>query len=188
LGEPAHLVVHSGGGTFAYPTITNRRDDILSLTLFEPVYFQLLRQENNPLFAEPTAMSINYRSTIDDNNLDLAMASFVDVWAKKDGVWAGLPEPVKDMMKMASNRLYYEWLGIWLEEPSRADLTALDLPVLLFKGSETLESMHRVCEIIQEALPNCRAVEIDGAGHMSPFTHGKIALPEMMDFLTAINH
>ena len=186
LGEPAHLVVHSGGGHFSYPTIKNRRDQLLSLTLFEPAYFQLLGQENNPFFAEPTAMANDFRAAIDDKNLDRAMASFVDVWAKKKGVWASLPDTVKDMMKLGSNRLYHEWMTPWFEEPSRDDLAVLNLPVLLFKGTETLPSMHRVCEVMQDSLPNCRYVEIDGAGHMSPFTHAKVALPEMVEFLSAI--
>jgi pimeloyl-ACP methyl ester carboxylesterase len=184
LGVPAHLVIHSGGGHFSYPTIKNRRAELLSLTFFEPAYFHLLRRENNLLFAEPTAMSNNYRAAIDNKDLNQAMASFVDVWAKKDGVWAGLPDPVKDMMKRASNRLYYEWMTPWFEEPSRNDLAGLNLPILLFKGSETLPSMHRVCQIMQETLPNCRFVEIDGAGHMSPFTHAKVALPEMIKFFS----
>ncbi len=185
LGVPVHLVAHSGGGHFSYPTIKNRRDQILSLTLFEPTYFHLLRQEDNPLFTEPTAMSNNYRAAIEDKNLDQAMASFVDVWAKKNGVWASLPDKVKDMMKLGSNRLYHEWMAPWFEKPAQNDLAALNLPVLLFKGTETIPSMHRVCEIIQGSLPNCRYVEIDGAGHMSPFTHTKVALPEMIEFLLA---
>ena len=186
VAVPAHLVAHSGSGHFSYPTIKNRRDQILSITLFEPTYFHLLRQEGNPLFAEPTAMSNDYRAAIDDKNLDQAMASFVDVWAKKKRVWAGLPDTVKDMMRLGSNRLYHEWMVPWLEEPTRHDLASLNLPILLFKGTETLPSMHRVCEIMQDSLPNCRYVEIDGAGHMSPFTHAKVALPEMIEFLSAI--
>jgi pimeloyl-ACP methyl ester carboxylesterase len=186
LGDPAHLVIHSGGGCFSYPTIKNRRDQILSLTLFEPAYFHLLRLDNDPLFTEPAEMSTNYRAAFDDNDLDSAMASFVDVWARKAGVWAGLPGPVKAMMKLGSNRLYYEWMSPWFEEPTQSDLAALDLPVLLFKGTETIASMHRICEIIQQSLPNYRYVEINGAGHMSPFTHAKVALPVITEFLAEV--
>jgi len=188
LGKPAHLFVHSGGGCFSYPTIKNSREQILSLTFFEPAYFQLLRLDNDPLFAEPEEMSNHYRAAIDDDNLDRAMASFVDVWAGNVGAWASLPDTVRAMMKIGSNRLYHEWKTPWLEEPTRSDLAALDLPVLLFKGNETIPSMHRVCEIMRQSLPNCRYVEINGAGHMSPFTHAKAALPVIREFLSKVKN
>ena len=111
------------------------------------------------------------------------MANFVDVWAGAKGAWDSLPDPVKDMMWPGSGRLYYEWLSISRDEPNREDWAALDLPVLLFKGSRTLPSMHRVCEIMRQALRNCHYVEIDGAGHMSPFTHAAEALPLVREHL-----
>ncbi len=185
LDVPVHLVAHSGGGVFSYPTLKNRGDQILSLTLFEPTFFHLLRQEDSGLFAEPTAMSENYRAAIDRNDFDAAMTSFVDVWANKDGVWADLPAAVKDMMKLGANRLYHEWMAPWFEEPTRQDLQEMNVPTLLFKGGKTLPSMHRVCEIVQYSLPNCRIVEIEGAGHMVPFTHTNAVLPEIAAFLTA---
>jgi len=48
--------------------------------------------------------------------------------------------------------------------------------------------MHRVCEIVQKTLPNCQVVEIDGAGHMSLFTHAKVTLPEVIGFLSAVKN
>lgn len=183
VGEPVHLVVHSGGGHFAYPTIKGRRARILSLTLFEPVYFHLLRHAGDPLFAEPEDMAKGYRAAVKAGNREEAIESFVDRWAGAEGTWNSLPDPVKDMMRTGADRLYHEWMSPWREEPSRDDLAALDLPVLLFKGSQTIPSMHRVCEIITQALRNSRYVEIDGAGHMSPFTHASEALPILKEHL-----
>ncbi len=187
LDQPVHLIIHSAGGLFSFPTVKNRRDQLLSITYFEPTFFNLLGQENNPLFAEPKAMSDNFRAAIDEGNLDKAMASFVDVWARQDGTWESLPDPVKDMMKKGANRLYHEWVSPWAKEPQRQFFATLDLPVLLFLGSDTLASMQRVCEILQTDLPNCRYLEIEGAGHMAPFTHVKEALPEVTRFLSAVD-
>lgn len=183
LGEPVHLVAHSGGGPFAYPSIKSRRDRLLSLTLFEPVFFPLLRQAGDPLFSEPEQMASDYRTAMEAGARERAVEGFVDKWAGAAGAWASLPGPVMQMMRSGADRLYHEWLTIWLEEPSRDDLTALDLPVLLFKGARTIPSMHRVCEIVAQALPNCRYVEIEGAGHMSPFTHASEALPILKEHL-----
>lgn len=179
-------MIHSCGGHFAYPVIKNRREQIRSVTFFESVFFHLLRQEDNPLFSQPTGMSKSYRAAMVDGDLDRAMASFVDVWARKDGTWAGMPDAVKDKMTVGAERVYHEWMIPWFDEPDRGDLAALDLPVLLFEGGATLASMHRVCEILRETLPDCRYAKIDGAGHMSPFTHAKIALPEIRKFLAEV--
>lgn len=130
-------------------------------------------------------MATNYRAAMNDRDLDRAMASFVDVWARNEGTWARLPDPVKRMMLLGSGRLYYEWLGPWLDEPSRSDLAELDIPTLLINGSNTIDSMHRVCEISSQSLPNCRHVEIDGAGHMSPFTHAEDVLPAVRAHLAS---
>jgi pimeloyl-ACP methyl ester carboxylesterase len=80
-------------------------------------------------------------------------------------------------MWVGSDRLYHEWACLWLDKPSRSDLQALDKPVLLFKGTNTTRSMSHVCDVVQQALPHCIYVELDGAGHMSPFTHTEAVLP-----------
>lgn len=183
LGEPVHLVAHSAGGRFTYPTIKGYRDRILSLTLFEPVHFQLLRQDGDPLFSEPQGMASDYRAAMDAGRREEAIEGFVDQWAKARGVWNGLPEPAKAMMRIGADRLYHEWRTIWVDEPTRDDLAAIDLPVLLFKGAQTIRSMHQVCEILKLTLPNCRTIEIEDAGHMSPFTHAPIALPSLREYL-----
>ncbi len=183
IGEPAHFIVHSAGGHFSFPTLKTRSEEILSLTLFEPVFFHLLRLSNDPLFSEPEGMANRYRAALDENDRDRAMASFVDSWAGAKGAWQGLPDQIKQMMQMASDRLYYEWLSVWFETPSRQDLAELQIPTLLFKGTDTIKSMHRVCEIVRQTLPQCRYAELEGAGHMSPFTHARQALPAIEEHL-----
>jgi pimeloyl-ACP methyl ester carboxylesterase len=170
LAEPVHLVIHSGGGQFAYPVIRDRPDRILTITLFEPIYFHLLRHDGDALFEEPQAMSVRYRNAVDAGDLEDAIRDFVDKWIGAGG-WNAFPESTRAMMRSGAGRLYYEWLTPWLEAPSRDDLRAQAIPALLIKGSQTLASMHRVCDIVAQSLPDCRYHTIDGAGHMSPFTH-----------------
>lgn len=176
LAEPVHLVAHSAGGHFAYPAIRDRPDRILTLTLFEPVYFHLLRQDGDALFEEPRAMSIRYCEAADAGDLEEGIRGFVDKWVGT-GAWDALPETTRIMMRSGAGRLYHEWLTPWLEAPSRDDLAAQAIPTLLVKGGQTLSSMHRVCDILAQSLPDCRYHTIEAAGHMSPFTHGSEAVP-----------
>ena len=167
---PVHLVAHSLGGHFAYPALCEACDRILSVTLFEPVYFHLLRQAGDSLFEEPLVMFANYRTAFKSGRSEDAIEGFTDKWVGP-GTWRALPEPVKAIMRSGTARLYHEWLTVDLEAPSRDDLAAFDVPVLLLKGGRTIASMHRICEIVARALPDCRYETIEGAGHMGPFTH-----------------
>lgn len=175
LAEPVHLIIHSGGGHFAYPVISGRPDRILTITLFEPIYFHLLRQEGNVLFEEPRAMSMRYRKAVSIGDLEGAICDFVDTWTEP-GAWNAFRETTRAMMRSGAGRLYHEWLTPWLDVPNRDDLRVQSIPALLIKGGQTLQSMHRVCDIVAQLLPDCRYHTIDGAGHMSPFTHaGQVA-------------
>lgn len=176
LAEPVHLVAHSGGCHFAYPVIRDRPERILTTTLFEPIYFHLLRQQGDVLFEEPRAMSSRYRDAVDAGNLEEGMRDFVDKWTEP-GTWNSFPESTRITMRSGAGRLYHEWMIPWLEAPDRDDLGAQAIPVLLVKGSRTIPSMHRVCDIVAGLLPDCRYHTIAGAGHMSPFTHALEVAP-----------
>ena len=67
----------------------------MSITLFEPIYFHLLHQSGDPLFAEIEEMANRYRHAMDVGNRETAMAGFVDAWAGAEGAWEKFPEPVK---------------------------------------------------------------------------------------------
>ncbi len=185
IGRPVHLVVHSGGGHFAYPLIRDCASRLLSLTLFEPVYFQLLRLAGDPLFAEPEQMARRYRAFADAGQQETALADFVDKWARRQGVWQAMPEPVKAMMRQGASRLYREWDLPWFEHPNTADLAAVQFPAMLFMGSQTLDSMKRVCATVRQSIPGCRFVEVEGAGHMAPFTHAEFVVQSLREHLHA---
>jgi len=176
LAEPVHLVAHSGGCHFAYPVIRDRPDRIRTLTLFEPIYFHLLRQADDALFDEPQAMSARYRKAVEAGKQEDAIRDFVDTWTRP-GTWNAFPQTTRAMMRSGAGRLYHEWLIPWLEAPNRDELRAQAIPALLVKGSRTLSSMHKVCDIVARSLPDCHYRTIDGAGHMSPFTHAAQVAP-----------
>jgi pimeloyl-ACP methyl ester carboxylesterase len=71
-------------------------------------------------------------------------------------------------MRSGAAPLYHEWLTLDLEAPRR-----------------TIASLHRVCEIVAQALPDCRYETIEGAGHMVPFTHVERVTPLIAAHLAA---
>ena len=92
--------------------------------------------------------------------------SFVDVWAKTEGAWNSIPDSVRTKMQYGAGRLCYTWLQPWDVASTLDDPKQLRLPTLLIKASETITSLHRVCELISQAIPQCPYAEIDGAGRM----------------------
>ena len=190
IGTPVHFVGHSAGCIFSWRALADQPNRILSLTLFEPVFFGLI--EDDPTFAFPKETAEGYVRLADADDLESGMAFFVDRWAGKEGVWAGLPERVKSLMMKGAGRLRHEWsAGLkdgfypldqtsWLQE-----LT--DVPTLLVHGDETVPAAARVCDRFAELRPNVSRANVPGAGHMVPFTHAADVLEAMEVHLAGAN-
>ncbi|OED35900.1 hypothetical protein AB833_29035 [Chromatiales bacterium (ex Bugula neritina AB1)] len=151
--------------------------------MFEPTYFNLLREHNIPVFSEPDEMATTFKRLMDEGDLEGAMRSFVDAWAKQQGTWNKLPETMKTSMRSTAHRLYFEWDQIYGKTPSLEDLSDIDVPMLLVKGKNTIGAMDAVCGIMVSGLVNIDYLEVDQAGHMCPFTHIDSFAPKMLDFL-----
>lgn len=171
-GAPADVVAHSVGGVGAVLAALHRPAAIRTLTLFEPVLLSLLNDADAPEFEAVRDFALSYRLLFQEEGPGAAMGSFVDFW-NGSGSWQQLPEPVRHSMVVGAVRLYLEW-GILLYGASvlrAADLARLAQPVLYVCGEQTTEPMKHVTDIVLARLPNCRAIEVPGANHMSPFTH-----------------
>jgi pimeloyl-ACP methyl ester carboxylesterase len=166
-----HVVLHSAGGHLAFQSLVNNQEKILSLTMFEPTFFNLLRHHDSDNFDRVDFMARTFQRLVDDGDINAAMESFVDFWAKKAGTWVGFPSAIRNAMRDSANRLYFEWNNIYGSMPTIADLNGIESPVLLVKGTETIGPMHSVCNLIRSEVSNVDYLEVEGAGHMCPFTH-----------------
>jgi len=184
IDREVHFVLHSAGGHLAFESLTRNKEKLKTLTMFEPTYFNLLQEYSKPGFSQPDEMAKTFQQFMDEKNTDAAMESFVDVWAKCPGTWSGLPEGIKGSMQRTAHRLYFEWNQIYGGTPTLANLRDLDVPMLLVKGTDTIESMHAVCEILKSGIPDMEYLEVANAGHMCPFTHADIVAPDVLAFLS----
>ena len=173
LGGPFHFVGHSGGCVFSWRALQARADRVLSVALFEPVFFGLLQEVDDPLHDWARDLGHTFRTRIEAGDPDGAMAAFVDRWAGVDGVWASMPGKIRAMMEAGRDRLYHEWGYRLLPQ---ADFLARDMsepsaPMLLVEGSATHSVMRGVCDLIAKSRPDAERLVIEEAGHMVPFTH-----------------
>ena len=175
LDGPVHFVGHSGGCLFSWPALQARADRIVSLTLFEPVFFDHLHHAGDPSHAWMQGMARGYRERVEAGDLEGALAYFVDGWAGGAGAWAGLPDKVQAMMRKGGPRLYHEWGERMAVQGPPPDLAHPAAPTLLVRGSDTHDAMRVICDLVARARPDAAQMVIKGAGHMVPFTHADAA-------------
>ncbi|MEM7057995.1 MAG: alpha/beta fold hydrolase [Pseudomonadota bacterium] len=175
ISEPIHFVGHSGGCLFSWKALQAHAVRLQSLTLFEPVFFDVLHDVDDPLHAWPRQMADGYRGLVDAGDLEGALSNFVDGWAGAEGAWASLPAKVQDMMRKGGPRLYFEWGERLTPDGKLEDLAEPAVPTLLVEGSRTHAVMNAICGHFASVRPDVKRLKLKGAGHMGPFTHAEEA-------------
>jgi pimeloyl-ACP methyl ester carboxylesterase len=173
VGAAVHLIGHSYGGGVALWVARQRPDLIRSLTLIEPSAFHFLRDgalENRTLFREIFSVADTVREAILSGDYCGGMGRFVDYW-NGEGAWNAMSQKVR--MKFGENlsKVILDFHALF-EEPARLkDYAALSIPTLLLCGDRSPAPSCRIVDMLASTMPHARVVQIQDAGHMSPFTH-----------------
>lgn len=172
-GAPAHLVGHSYGGAVALHAARARHDDLLSLTLIEPVAFHLLRDgdaEDRAALAEIVEVAGGVTQALACGDYQGGFGRFVDYWSGP-GAWARVPPERRRRMATGLGKVALDFHAT-IDNPRRLrDFERIRVPTLLLHGSRTTRPARRICERLAATLPHAQPAEIDGAGHMAPLTH-----------------
>ena len=168
LDAPAHLVGHSLGGTIAVRVALERPDRVASLTLIEPVLFNLLEESEDPSRVPYLEVAHAMIVLVRFGDREGAARLFMDYWLGP-GTLDAMDERTRDYTIRTVDRVADDWFGISTHAPGA--LTTVSPPTLLLCGEQTQPSTRRITEILREALPDAEYREIPGAGHMSPLTH-----------------
>jgi pimeloyl-ACP methyl ester carboxylesterase len=173
VGAAVHLIGHSYGGGVALWVARQHPDLIRSLTLIEPSAFHFLRDgalDNRTLFREIFSVADMVREAILSGDYCGGMGRFVDYW-NGEGAWNAMSQ--KARMKFCKNlsKVVLDFHALF-EEPARLkDYAALSIPTLLLCGDRSPAPSCRIVEMLASTMPHARVVQIQGAAHMSPFTH-----------------
>jgi len=170
-GQPVHLVGHSYGGTVALSAASRFPRRVASLTLIEPVAFQLLRGADElDGWREIAALAERHLALV-SQGLDAAAAeAFVTYWTGPKA-WQRMPDAARDSAVQSAVKVAAEWLLMFAAENDLDAIGGIEAPTLLVCGGRTRRPARRVVEIVCQALPHARYHEIADAGHMSPLTH-----------------
>lgn len=172
LGRPVHLVGHSYGGALALQAALQYAPRLASLTLIEPVAFQLLRTpQDRQYYAEIEALASRHIELAQDGLLQACADLFMGYWIGHDA-WVTMPNEARERIARTMPKVAVEWRTL-ARMPYALDICRrLHVRTLLVRGTRTVLPARRVVDRLLDALPDGDLVEIEGAGHMSPLTHG----------------
>jgi pimeloyl-ACP methyl ester carboxylesterase len=171
LPRGAHLVGHSYGGAIALQAALARPARVRSLTLYEPVAFNLLLDFNRrhapavEILEVGTAIVRNVRI----GELAGAAERFVSYWSGS-AAWAALNEAQQGAVAARMPAIAAQFRSIFTDRMRLADLRTLHLPVLVVGGGRSKRPTRRIVELLQWALPQAEATSMPAAGHMGPVT------------------
>jgi pimeloyl-ACP methyl ester carboxylesterase len=185
LGEAhsrVHLVGHSYGGLVALRFAQCRSDRVASLSLYEPVVFRMLDDEDTALADIRRLAERVSRLAAAGCRHDAAQA-FVDFWSGEDS-YASLPLPARASIARRVDKLPLEFRAALRWPLSPEELRAIVAPTLLLAGSSSPAVVQRIHTLLTRALPNRRVGSFD-CGHMGPITDAYRVNPWIEAFLDA---
>lgn len=184
-GAPVHLVGHSLGGALAFHATKAGETDVRSVALIEPVLYPLLDEAAAPEAAEGWWCAATVLGLLRLGLREAAAEAFVGYWSGPDA-WAATAPHVRDYVLATVDRVGDDWAGMAAgleEQATLGDARDMSLPVLLMRGSETRASAAMITELLADALPDVRVIELEGAAHMAAVTRPDLVMPRLVDWL-----
>ena len=170
LSRPAHLLGHSFGATVALRMALAAPEQVLSLTLVEPVFFAAAA--DGPVkTAHRKREAACIGGTPDD--MHAAAMGFNSLWGGGTP-WEDLKPEARDAMARVMPFVRGTERSLWDDGAGMlapGGLEALAMPVTLLRGSESLPIVAEIHKGLLARLPHGREQVIDGAGHMLVVTH-----------------
>lgn len=167
--DGAHLFGHSYGGAVALQVALRWPERVKSLTLYEPVRFNLLMQHADTLGTGETIIGVGRRIGLQvlSGRLHAAAADFVDYWSGS-GSWQRLHSARQDALAARMPKVQAEFEALFADRVPAAAYNELRMPVTLIGGTRSPLPARQVQELLARELPNCRSLRLQGLGHMGP--------------------
>lgn len=175
LGEATDLIGHSFGAVLALRLALEAPEKIRSLTLVEPVFFAVAKQDDPERFATHETDAAPFAAAMERGDIALATRLFNRMWS--DGAtprWPDLPERTRRAMirgmaivPASAAFLYEDNAGILIPDK----IAGCRAPVTLMTGSRSHPVIPVIAAGLARRLPNARHVQVAGAGHMLPLSH-----------------
>jgi pimeloyl-ACP methyl ester carboxylesterase len=180
-----HLVGYSYGGVVALDLALAHPDRVRTLTLIEPVLFNVLREADREFAFEQFArIRDDFVAALRQDPGELALRPFVDFWAGR-GAWDKLrPEIHADMLR-AAGKVVLDWEVSFAFSPSRQSLADLGPRTMLMRGDENPPTMLELVDTLHALMPESTHRIIADANHLLPITRAAEVTQEILRHLHA---
>lgn len=172
---PVHLVGHSLGGTVALWIAARRKEQIASLSLYEPTPLHLLArlgEAGERARQELEEVMSRIRGFVAIGAHRKAAAQTANYWNGAD-VWSTYKPELQDalMRQMPHGARVFEALFADTTAPEAYSFGAM--PVRLILGENAPYPVQVLAQGLAHWMPGAELITLSGAGHMGPLTHAK---------------
>ena len=165
-----HLLGHSYGGAVALELALRCPQRVLSLTLYEPVRFGVLRMpDTQPSWRAVLDLGQAVRERVRARRLHEAAALFVDYWSGAQA-WEHCAPRRREAIAACMPKVDAEFGALFDDALPPSAWRRLRMPVRLLAGSDSPPPVLHVAQRLAAVLPNATLQRLDGLGHMGPVT------------------
>jgi pimeloyl-ACP methyl ester carboxylesterase len=165
-----HLVGYSYGGVVALDLALAHPNRVRTLTLIEPVLFNILCEAGNErAFQQFAHARDDFAAALARGPAEHALRSFLDFWSGH-GAWDKLLADVRADMLGAVDKVVLDWEASFAFAPSRQSLEALGSRTLLLRGDRSPPGMLELVDTLHALMPGSTRCVIAGANHLLPMT------------------
>lgn len=167
---PVHLLGHSYGAAVAMQLALRCPSRVLSLTLYEPVRFGLLlQQQGQPRALGQSVVMVARRIGLDvmAGELEAAGERFVDYWSGI-GSWQQMKPAARQNLARRMPKVHNEFQALFGDDVPAADWSRLTMPVRLAGGTRSPAPVRAILDRLQQLLPQATRASFEGLGHMGP--------------------
>jgi pimeloyl-ACP methyl ester carboxylesterase len=186
-GGPVHLVGHSYGGAVAAAYAQAHADELLSLTLIEPVLFHLLRHDGpSAQWDEIARLASSHIAHVEAGRLNDAADAFMTYWLGATA-WNAMPAAQRAAVTATMPKVAQEWRQIWSSGRAPTSRWQPTMPVLLIEGCATTPAAKAIMGHLAENLPGAERKRVESAGHLAPITHAATVNALIAEFIAQVD-
>lgn len=165
-----HLLGHSYGGAVALELALRHPGRVLSLTLYEPVRFGVLRMpDTQASWRAVLELGQAVREHVRARRLHEAAALFVGYWNGAQA-WEHCTPRRREAIAACMPKVDAEFGALFDDALPLSAVGSLRMPVRLLVGGDSPAPMQHVARRLAAAFPNASLQRLDGLGHMGPVT------------------
>lgn len=169
---PVHIAAHSYGAAVALEAARRIGDQVISLTLIEPVAFHVLPQAGRmEEWDEISAIAEGVWDAASKGSDRAAAGIYMRFWIGRLRWWL-MPRRQRSRIVDTVGKVAAEFDGMRRVSTSLQEYGQVRAPTALIVGGRTRRPARAVIEVLAHTLPNAHVHVLPTAGHMSPFTHG----------------